>query len=65
MQLEKLLISLFYIDIFLVVMNMRVSFYTLGCKVNQYETQAMEQLLGQMGIELGDFEEACDAHMNT
>ena len=23
---------------------MRAAFYTLGCKVNQYETQAMEQL---------------------
>ena len=50
LQLGKVLISLFHIDIFLVVMNMRVSFYTLGCKVNQYETQAMEQILGQMGI---------------
>ena len=25
--------------------TMRFGFYTLGCKVNQYETQAMEQLL--------------------
>ena len=24
---------------------MRVAIYTLGCKVNQYETQAMEQEL--------------------
>ena len=24
---------------------MRVAMYTLGCKMNQYETQAMEQLL--------------------
>jgi len=23
--------------------NKRVAFYTLGCKVNQYETNAMEQ----------------------
>ena len=28
---------------------MRVAIYTLGCKVNQYETQAMEQLLMQSG----------------
>ena len=27
---------------------MRLGFYTLGCKVNQYETQAMEQLLRAM-----------------
>ena len=62
-QLEKLLISPFRIDIFLVVMNMRVSFYTLGCKVNQYETQAMEQILARMGIEPGDFEDSCDAYI--
>ena len=42
---------------------MRVSFYTLGCKVNQYETQAMEQLLRQMGHEIGDFSEPCDAYI--
>ena len=24
---------------------MKIAFYTLGCKVNQYETQALEQLL--------------------
>ena len=24
---------------------MKIGFYTLGCKTNQYETQAMEQLL--------------------
>ncbi len=28
---------------------MKVAFYTLGCKVNQYETQAMEQLLREEG----------------
>ena len=63
LQLEKPLISHFCIDIFLVVMNMRVSFYTLGCKVNQYETQAMEQILAQMGIEPGNFDEICDAYI--
>ena len=26
---------------------MKFSFYTLGCKVNQYETQAMEQELAE------------------
>ena len=39
---------------------MKVSFYTLGCKVNQYETQAMEQILKQMGVEIGSFDEVCD-----
>lgn len=28
---------------------MKFSFYTLGCKVNQYETQAMEQQLQALG----------------
>ena len=38
-------------------------FYTLGCKVNQYETQAMEQLLTQMGHAVGGFEEKCDCYV--
>ena len=42
---------------------MKFGFYTLGCKVNQYETQAMEQLLRQMGHEIGSFEGACDAYV--
>ena len=28
---------------------MKVAIYTLGCKVNQYETQAMEQTLRRPG----------------
>ena len=28
---------------------MKFAFYTLGCKVNQYETQAMEQRLTALG----------------
>ena len=42
---------------------MKVSFYTLGCKVNQYETQAMEQILKQMGVEIGAFDEGCDGYV--
>ena len=42
---------------------MKVSFYTLGCKVNQYETQAMEQILKQMGVEIGSFDEVCDGYV--
>ena len=38
-------------------------FYTLGCKVNQYETQAMEQLLIQMGHTAGSFEGQCDCYV--
>ena len=42
---------------------MKFSFYTLGCKVNQYETQAMEQLLLAHGHEIGRFDEACDGYI--
>ena len=42
---------------------MRFAFYTLGCKTNQYETQAMEQLLHERGHEIGSFEEVCDAYI--
>ena len=39
------------------------AFYTLGCKVNQYETQAMEQLLRDRGHTIGSFEDRCDAYI--
>ena len=42
---------------------MRFSFYTLGCKVNQYETQAMEQLLTAQGHEIAPFDEKCDGYI--
>ena len=42
---------------------MRYSIYTLGCKVNQYETQAMEQLLSSRGHEERDFSEVCDCYI--
>ena len=42
---------------------MRFAFYTLGCKVNQYETQAMQQILLEHGHTLGDFDEICDAYI--
>ena len=42
---------------------MKIAFYTLGCKVNQYETQAMEQLLTNMGHQIGAFQETCDAYV--
>ena len=42
---------------------MKFGFYTLGCKVNQYETQAMEQLLTQKGHTVGSFSEACDGYI--
>ena len=42
---------------------MRFAFYTLGCKTNQYETQAMERLLTEAGHEIGPFEKGCDGYI--
>ena len=42
---------------------MKFGFFTLGCKVNQYETQAMEQLLSALGHTIGKFEEDCDGYI--
>ena len=42
---------------------MRVAIYTLGCKVNQYETQAMEQELVRRGHTLVPFDAAADAYI--
>lgn len=42
---------------------MKVSILTLGCKVNQYETQAMELLLKQKGHILVNEEEPADAYI--
>ena len=42
---------------------MKIAIYTLGCKVNQYETQAMEQALTGRGHTLVSFEEQADAYI--
>ena len=42
---------------------MKYAIYTLGCKVNQYETQAMEQLLSERGHEQGQFDGICDCYI--
>lgn len=42
---------------------MKYAIYTLGCKVNQYETQAMEQLLSEHGHEQGQFDQICDCYI--
>ena len=42
---------------------MKIAIYTLGCKVNQYETQAMEQELRRRGHQVVPFEEAADAYV--
>ncbi len=42
---------------------MRVAFCTLGCKVNQYETQALEKILTGRGHQLVPFEGEADAYV--
>ena len=42
---------------------MKFAFYTLGCKTNQYETQAMERLLTEMGHEIVPFEADADGYV--
>ena len=42
---------------------MKFGFYTLGCKVNQYETQAMEQLLRDRGHTVTDFDDDCHCYI--
>ena len=42
---------------------MKIGFYTLGCKTNQYETQAMEQLFATRGHEICGFDSPCDGYI--
>ena len=42
---------------------MRVAIHTLGCKVNQYESQAMEELLRARGHSLVPFEAQADVYL--
>lgn len=40
-----------------------VGLYTLGCKVSQYETEAVGELFESMGFERKDFFEPCDVYV--
>ena len=42
---------------------MKVAFYTLGCKVNQYETEAMEEMFRKRGYEVVSFEKKADIYI--
>ena len=42
---------------------MKVAIHTLGCKVNQDETQAMELILQQRGHTLVDFDQSADVYI--
>lgn len=39
------------------------AFYTLGCKVNQYETQAITELFKDRGYDIKDFSDVCDVYV--
>lgn len=41
----------------------KVAFYTLGCKVNQYETEAMVESFETAGYQTVDYEEAADVYV--
>jgi len=41
----------------------KVAFYTLGCKVNQYESAAMAELFLKKGYEVISFDEKADVYV--
>ncbi|MCI8416512.1 MAG: tRNA (N(6)-L-threonylcarbamoyladenosine(37)-C(2))-methylthiotransferase MtaB [Lachnospiraceae bacterium] len=44
-------------------MGRKAALHNLGCKVNAYETEAMQQLLEEAGYEIVPFEEAADVYI--
>lgn len=42
---------------------MKAAFFTLGCKVNQYETQIMEQEFAKAGFEIVETDEMADVYV--
>ncbi len=42
---------------------MRAAFYTLGCKVNQYETQALEDIFASDGFDIVEHSEPADVYI--
>lgn len=44
-------------------MNKTVAFFTLGCRVNQYETAAMEDLFKNKGYRIGSFDSPADVYV--
>ena len=41
----------------------KVALHNLGCKVNAYETEGMQQMLEQAGYEIVPFEEKADIYI--
>lgn len=44
-------------------MKMRIAFYTLGCKVNQYETQALKEAFAGLGWEVVEDHEPAEVYV--
>ena len=42
---------------------MKAAFHTLGCKVNQYETEAMKEQFRAAGYEIVDEEDFADVYV--
>ncbi|MBQ1271091.1 MAG: tRNA (N(6)-L-threonylcarbamoyladenosine(37)-C(2))-methylthiotransferase MtaB [Clostridia bacterium] len=42
---------------------MKIAFYTLGCKTNQFETQALEKMFSERGHEVVPFSSVADAYV--
>ncbi|MDD6704395.1 MAG: tRNA (N(6)-L-threonylcarbamoyladenosine(37)-C(2))-methylthiotransferase MtaB, partial [Clostridiaceae bacterium] len=42
---------------------MKIAFYTLGCKVNQYESQAMSEKMAANGFEVVAPDENADIYV--
>ncbi len=45
------------------VILITAGFMTLGCRVNQYETEALAEEFAKLGFLRGDFAEVCDAYI--
>ena len=41
----------------------KAALHNLGCKVNSYETEAMQELLERSGYEIVPFEEKADVYI--
>ena len=44
-------------------MGYRVGFCSLGCKVSQYETEALAERFAAAGFEVSDFASVCDVYV--
>ena len=44
-------------------MKKKIGIITLGCKVNQYESEAFAEALTDLGYEICDASEPCDAYI--